>query len=148
MVKVQVLLPTYFCSHLVPGIAMTATSAFFNSIITAYGLEHVLAKRIIVVFGEFMMYDVPYLFHSLTHQLRCCVLEYIFYYHNFYRNTACKLIVSTDLSQNRFSFSFDRKYLTISMEYLYCVPMTPSTCICDIQFFLVCFSEDIGNVPC
>ncbi|KAL6911803.1 hypothetical protein ACP4OV_000608 [Aristida adscensionis] len=36
--------------HLVPGIAMTVINVFFSSIITAYGLEHALAKRTIAVF--------------------------------------------------------------------------------------------------
>ncbi|AQK54202.1 Protein S-acyltransferase 10 [Zea mays] len=45
-------------SHLVLGTAMTVINASFNLIITAYGLEHALAKRTIVVFGEFLMWYI------------------------------------------------------------------------------------------
>jgi hypothetical protein len=56
-------------------------------------LEHALAKRIIAVFGEFIMCAFPYIFHSLAQQLWCAVLEYLFYtHHRFCRNTAFKLI--------------------------------------------------------
>ncbi|AQK54204.1 Protein S-acyltransferase 10 [Zea mays] len=58
IIRVKVLLPTSFCSHLVLGTAMTVINASFNLIITAYGLEHALAKRTIVVFGEFLMWYI------------------------------------------------------------------------------------------
>ena len=70
--NVQVLLPTSFCSHLVPGTVMTAINVSFNSIIIAYGLEHALAKRIIAVFGEFIMWFSLSLYVPFT----CTVVAY------------------------------------------------------------------------
>ena len=61
-----------FCSHLVPGTAMTAINVSFNSIITAYGLEHALAKRTIAVFGEFTMFPSLSLYVPFT----CTVVAY------------------------------------------------------------------------
>lgn len=113
IVRVKVLLPTSFCSHLVPGTAMTVINVSFNLIITAYGLEHALAKRTIVVFGEFLMSVFTYMFHSLAHQLRCAVLAHMFYtlpyllqkhYSYFFHwdvdEHSEELIVSTDVSQS------------------------------------------------
>jgi hypothetical protein len=91
IVRVKVLLPTSFCSHLVLGTAMTVINASFNLIITAYGLEHALAKRTIVVFGEFLMYVFTYMFHSLAHKLQCCVINY----HNFYRKITVFSLIRT-----------------------------------------------------
>ena len=62
-----------FCSHLVPGTAMTAINVSFNSIITAYGLEHALAKRTIAVFGEFIMWFSL----SLCVPSTCTVVAYV-----------------------------------------------------------------------
>ena len=54
--KARLLLVTTFRSHHAPSIVMIVINVFSNSIIIVHGLEHALAKGIIVVFGEFWVY--------------------------------------------------------------------------------------------
>lgn len=59
------LFPTlHFCSHLVPDTAMIVINVSFSLTITVFGLERALAKRTIVVFGEFWhVYFLHYIFY-------------------------------------------------------------------------------------